>query len=100
MPGPKVADSPGLAEFCRAHRIRRLRLFGSVLHGASRPDSDVDLLVAFEPGVRIGYLGIVGLESDLAMVFGTRVDLRSAEELSSYFRQAVLDEAEVLYDAA
>jgi uncharacterized protein len=93
-------DLEKLAKFCRANGILRLRLFGSTLHGANRPDSDLDLLVEFEPERRIGYFGLAGLEIELSELTGSRVDLRSPQELSKYFRQQVLDEAEVLYDAA
>jgi len=93
-------DREALAEFCRAHRIRKLSLFGSVLHGTNRPDSDLDLLVEFEPDLRIGLFGVAGVEIELSELLGAKVDLRSPEDLSQYFRQAVIDEAEVLYDAA
>ena len=92
-------DMEKLAEFCRANGIQRLSLFGSRLHGTNRPDSDLDLLVVFEPKKRIGYIGLAGLEIELSKLAGTRVDLRSPQELSKYFRQQVLDEAEVLYAA-
>jgi predicted nucleotidyltransferase len=93
-------DREALAEFCREHGIRRLSLFGSVLHGTNRPDSDLDLLVEFEPHLRMGLFGFAGVEIELGDLLGARVDLRTAEDLSQYFRQQVLDEAEVLYDAA
>ena len=93
-------DPEVLAAFCRANQIRRLSLFGSTLHGTARPDSDVDLLVEFEPGKRIGLIGLAGVEIELSELVGKRVDLRSPQDLSKYFRQEVLDEAEVLYAAA
>ena len=90
-------DREALAEFCRAHGIRRLSLFGSVLHGTNRPDSDLDLLVEFEPDVHIGLISFAGLQVQLSDLLGRDVDLNTAQDLSRYFRQAVLAEAEVLY---
>jgi uncharacterized protein len=87
-----------LAQLCRRHRIRRLSLFGSVLAGLQRPDSDVDLLVEFEPGGEPGLLGMARIERELsALVGGRRVDLRTAEDLSPYFRDDVLRHAELTY---
>ncbi|MDE0071039.1 MAG: nucleotidyltransferase family protein [Caldilineaceae bacterium] len=87
-----------LAAFCRAHGIRRLALFGSALREDFGPDSDIDLLVEFEPDRIPGLLGIAGMEKELSELFaGRKVDLRTAEDLSPYFRQKVLDSAEVQY---
>ena len=87
-----------IAAFCRQHGIRRLALFGSALRGDFRPDSDVDVLVEFEPGRTPSLLGIARLERELSPLFGGRkVDLRTPEDLSRYFRQKVIEEAEVQY---
>ncbi|MCY4090952.1 MAG: nucleotidyltransferase family protein [Caldilineaceae bacterium] len=87
-----------LAAFCRAHGIKRLALFGSALREDFGPDSDIDLLVEFEPDRIPGLLGIAGMEKELSELFaGRKVDLRTAEDLSPYFRQKVLDSAEVQY---
>jgi len=88
-----------IAEFCRQNRIRRLALFGSVLRDDFGPDSDVDVLVEFEPDARVG-LRFFELEQELAEVFGRKVDLSTPGFLSRYFRDEVLAEAEVHYDAA
>jgi predicted nucleotidyltransferase len=93
-------DRDALAEFCRANGIRRLSLFGSVLHGTNRPDSDLDLLVEFEPDSPLGLLGLAQLEIDLSDMLGVSVDLRTPAELSRYFRDEVQAQAEVLYAAA
>ena len=70
-----------LAELCRRHGIRRLSLFGSVLRGTDRPDSDVDLLVEFEPGRTPGLLAMSRIEEELsALLGGRRVDLRTAQD--------------------
>jgi uncharacterized protein len=90
---------PGeLERLCRRSGIRRLSLFGSVLLGTDRPDSDVDLLVEFEPGKTPGLLAMARIESELsALLHGRRVDLRTAEDLSRYFRDEVARTAEVQF---
>lgn len=90
-------DRDVIAEFCQRHRVRRLALFGSVLHGDDRPDSDLDLLVEFEPAVQIGFIGLAAMQIELSNLLGRSVDLRTANELSRYFRDRVLAEAEVQY---
>ena len=86
-----------LASFCNTNGIARLAIFGSALRPDFRPDSDVDVLVEFEVGRTPGLLGISGMELELSRMFGRTVDLRTPEDLSRYFRQAVLDEAQVQY---
>jgi len=87
-----------LASFCREHGIRRLAIFGSALRDDFRPDSDVDVLVEFEPERTPSLLGIARLERELSPFFGGRkVDLRTREDLSRYFRQKIIEEAEVQY---
>lgn len=94
------SDPASLRAFCERHRIARLSLFGSVLKGTARPDSDVDLLVEFEPGASPGLLGIAAMEEELSRLLdGRRVDLRTPADLSRYFRDAVLREAAVQYAA-
>ena len=86
-----------LASFCQARGIRRLAIFGSALRSDFGPESDIDLLVEFEPGRTPGLLGIAGMELDLGHMLGRKVDLRTPGDLSRYFRAAVLEEAEVQY---
>lgn len=87
-----------LDELCRRHKIRRLLLFGSTLKGMNRPDSDIDLLVEFEPSTRIGLLDLAGIEIELSeMLGGKRVDLRTAQDLSRHFRDEVVRTAELQY---
>lgn len=90
-------DPGGLERFCRDNDIRRLALFGSVLGNRFRDDSDVDILVEFAPGARVGFLQLARLQDELSGLFGRRVDLRTPAELSRYFREEVLEAAEVLY---
>jgi uncharacterized protein len=85
-----------IAEFCRKHHIRRLSLFGSVLRDDFRPDSDIDVLVTFEPGQVVG-LRIVEIEEELAQLLGRRVDLVSEKYLNHRIRDSVLSAAEVQY---
>jgi predicted nucleotidyltransferase len=87
-----------LRRFCERHRIRRLALFGSELKGTSRPDSDLDILVEFEPGKESGLLRLAQMEEELsALVGGRKVDLRTPGDLSRYFRDEVVRKAEVQY---
>ncbi len=94
-------DSHALAAFCRQHGIRSLALFGSALREDFGPTSDVDLLIEFEAGRTPGFFGLFDLEEALGAFFGGRkVDLRTAEDLSPYFRADVLKSSRPLYDAA
>ena len=82
------------------HSVQRLSLFGSVQKGTSRSDSDVDFLVEFESGAKPTLLDLAGMEEELSeLLGGRRVDLRTANELSRYFREEVLRKAEVQYVA-
>ena len=97
MPRLAIAREP-LEQFCRKQHIRRLSLFGSTLSGTARPDSDIDLLVEFEPGCEPGLLGLAAMEAELATMLGGRhVDLRTPQDLSRYFRDDVLRTAELQY---
>ena len=95
----KIAIDPDMiADFCRRHHIRKLSLFGSVLRDDFGPESDVDLLVEFEPDHIPGLIRLAGMEIELTEVLGGRkADLRTAEDLSRYFRDEVLAEAELVY---
>ncbi len=87
-----------LAEFCHRNHIRRLSLFGSALRGDYGPDSDIDLLAEFEPGHAPGFIKLAGMERELSTMLDNRpVDLRTPEELSRYFRNQVIAEAEEQY---
>jgi predicted nucleotidyltransferase len=92
-------DRERLAGFCRRNHIRRLALFGSVLRDDFRSDSDVDVLVEFEPG-HVPGLRFFALERELSEILERKVDLNTPGFLSPYFRRRVLDEAEVKYDAS
>jgi predicted nucleotidyltransferase len=93
-------NQAALATLCRRHHIRRLSLFGSTLKGTARPDSDIDLLVEFEPGAHPSLFDMAGIEIELsALLGGRRVDLRTAQDLSRYFRSDVVRTAAVQYEA-
>jgi hypothetical protein len=88
-----------LAAFCKRNHIRRLALFGSVLRDDFGPDSDVDVLVEFDPA-HIPGLEFFDMQDELSEILGRKVDLSTPGFLSRYFRDQVLAEAQDLYDAA
>jgi uncharacterized protein len=93
-------DPEALASLCRRHHIRRLSVFGSTLKASAGPESDVDLLVEFEPRAKPGLIGMAGIEIELsALLDGRKVDLRTADDLSRYFREEVLRTAATQYAA-
>jgi len=85
-----------IAQFCLRHHISRLSLFGSILRDDFGPDSDIDVLVQFEPGCVPG-LAFFGMQDELGAILGRKVDLHTLGFLSKYFRDEVLTEAEVQY---
>ena len=89
-----------IAEFCKRHQVRRLSLFGSLLREDFGPDSDVDILVEFKPNTRMGLIQLSGLEIELGKIIGRKVDLNTPGFLSKYYRDQILTEADVQYDAA
>ena len=86
-----------IAAFCRRHHIRRLALFGSVLRGDLGPDSDIDVLVEFDPN-HIPGLAFFSMQRELSQILAREVDLNTPQFLSPYFRQQVQDEAAVIFD--
>lgn len=88
--------SERLADFCRKHHIRKLALFGSILREDFRADSDIDVLVEFQPGFVPG-LEFFAIEQDLSEIFGHRIELHTPKFLSPYFREKVVEEAETQY---
>ena len=87
-----------IAEFCRKNHVKRLAFFGSVLRDDFGPNSDVDVLVEFEPGAKVGFIKLAEMEMELEEIIGRKVDLNTAGSLSPYFRAEVLAEAEVAYE--
>jgi len=86
-----------ITEFCRKNHISKLSLFGSVLRDDFGPKSDVDVLVEFEPGAVVGLIRLAGMENELSKILGRKVDLRTAQDLSIYFRDEVAKSAKVAY---
>ena len=88
-----------LAEFCRKNHIRKLSVFGSAIRGRLEPDSDIDLLVEFEEGHTPGLFSIVRMEIELTELLDRKVVLRTPEDLSQYFRDEVVRNAKLQYQA-
>jgi predicted nucleotidyltransferase len=88
-----------IADFCHRHHIRRLAFFGSVLRDDFGPESDVDVLVEFAPGQVVGLLRMAAMELELSEIIGRKVDLRTPQDFSRYFRDEVVAGAEVQYAA-
>ena len=88
-----------LIEFCERNRIRKLSVFGSAMRGQLGPDSDIDVLVEFEQGHTPGLFSIIKMEMELTEMLGKKVDLRTPEDLSQYFRDEVVQNAKLQYEA-
>jgi predicted nucleotidyltransferase len=86
-----------LADFSKLYNIRKLALFGSVLRDDFGPDSDIDVLVEFDPKHIPGFFELMQMEEELSILFGRSVDLRTPRDLSRYFREEVIATAEVQY---
>jgi predicted nucleotidyltransferase len=96
-----MIDPAQLASFCRKHGVARFSVYGSALRVDFDPSrSDIDILVEFLPEVHRGLFKLVEMRQELAGMLGQEVDLTTPGSLSKYFRQNVLDSAEVLYDTA
>ena len=89
-----------LAAFCQRNHIHRLALFGSVLRDDFGPDSDVDVLVEFEPDARVGLMTLARMEIELSRLLGHRAEMHTVKGLNPHFRNEVLDSAEVQYEQA
>ena len=95
---PRISiDRQALAEFCRRNHICHLGLFGSVLRDDFRPDSDVDVLVEFEPGALIGFMALARIQRELSDVLGRPVDLVPRSGLKPVIRDSVLASEQVIY---
>ncbi|HLA04389.1 MAG TPA: nucleotidyltransferase family protein [Syntrophales bacterium] len=86
-----------IAEFCKKNHIMKLSFFGSVLREDFGPDSDIDVLVDFIPGMGPGFFGLSHMELELSDIIGRKVDLRTPNELSRYFRDEVVSSARTEY---
>ena len=95
--GNKQVDAPSLAEVCRRYGVKELSLFGSAVRGDLRPESDIDLMVEFEPGRRIGLIKFESLVEELESLAGRKVDLVTKRGLKPWIRPNVLRDAQVIY---
>ena len=97
--GDTQVDGPSLAEVCRRYGVHELSLFGSAARGEMRPESDIDVMVEFEPGVRTGLIKFESLVGELESLAGRRVDLVTKRGLKPWVRPQVLKDARVIYAA-
>ena len=86
-----------IKEFCKRHHIRKLSLFGSALRDDFSPESDLDILVEFDPAHIPGFIRLAGMEIELTEILGRKVDMRTAQDLSRYFRDEILNSSKVQY---
>jgi uncharacterized protein len=92
-----VLPDKKIQAFCQKHHIRKLSLYGSVLRGEAKTDSDIDILVEFHADHTPGLIRLAGIELKLSELLGRKVDLRTPEDLSRYFREEVINTAEAKY---
>ncbi len=97
-PGRIGLSKEQIAEFCRRNHIKKFAFYGSVLRDDFRPDSDIDVLVDFEQEAKMDLIRMAEIEIELSDIIGKQVDLRTPQDLSKYFRDKVITEAEVLYE--
>lgn len=97
--GDARIDSAKLAELCKRYGVKELSLFGSAARGEMGPQSDIDIMVEFEPGVRIGFLKFESLAEELEALTGRKADLVTKRGLKPWIRPQVLKDAQVAYAA-
>ena len=97
--GDSLVDGASLAEVCRRYGVKELSLFGSALRGEMSPESDIDIMVEFEPGARVGLIKFESLVEELESLAGRRVDLVTKRGLKPWVRPQVLKDARVIYAA-
>ena len=99
MVGIELPPKDRITSFCKQYHIRKLSVFGSVLRDDFGPDSDIDILIEFEPDSIPSFFKLIEMEEELTELFGRKVDIRTPNDLSRYFRDEVLESAEVQYVA-
>ena len=97
--GGAQVDAASLAEVCRRYSVKELALFGSAVRSDIRPESDIDIMVEFEPAVRVGVIKFESLVEDLAALVGRSVDLVTRRGLKPWVSPEVLKDARVIYPA-
>lgn len=95
--GNMQVDDSSLAAVCRRYGVKELSLFGSAARGEMRPESDIDVMVEFEPGVRIGVIKFESLIEELELLTGRRIDLVTKRGLKPWIRPQVLQDARLIY---
>ncbi len=90
---PIEVDKEQIAEFCRKHHLTKFAFFGSILTDHFEPDSDIDVLFDYDPEYSLTLFGVARMERELSELFGRKVDMRTAEDLSRYFRDEVVRNA-------
>jgi predicted nucleotidyltransferase len=95
--GEVQVDGGLLAQVCRQYRVKELSLFGSAARGEMRPGSDVDLIVEFEPGARVGLIQFETLADELKALLGREVDLVTRRGLKPWMRAQALKDARAIY---
>jgi predicted nucleotidyltransferase len=94
-----VLSNEEIQKFCQRHRIRKLSLFGSFLRDDFRPDSDIDILVEFEPEAHVTLFEMGAAQVELSEILNREVDLKTAGFLSPYFQQDVIRQAQIVYES-
>ena len=95
--GNTQVDDSSLVAVCRRYGVKELSLFGSAARGEMRPESDIDVMVEFEPGVRIGVIKFESLIEELELLTGRRIDLVTKRGLKPWIRPQVLQDARLIY---
>lgn len=100
MTRPEIQVSPKtLEQFCKRYRVRRLALFGSVLRDDFGSESDIDILVVFEPGAKVSFMTLGRMQRELSVIFERKVDLVPQEGLKPAIREAVITSSQEVYAA-
>ncbi|HPO12209.1 MAG TPA: nucleotidyltransferase domain-containing protein [Candidatus Hydrogenedentes bacterium] len=96
---PIQINQEDISDFCKRRHILKLSLFGSVLTDRFGPESDVDVLVEFDPDNIPTLFDVVEMERELSRIVGRKADIRTAKDLSRYFREEAVKSAVVQYAA-
>lgn len=90
-------DKNELDRLCKAYKIKSLSLFGSAVRDELKQDSDIDILIEFEKGCTPGLITFIGIQRELSLLIGKKVDLRTKGDLSRYFIDKVMNERRIEY---
>jgi predicted nucleotidyltransferase len=96
---PVAIPQADIVSFCKRHHIRKLALFGSIMRDDFRPDSDIDMLIEFEPNRAVSLFELGGMQQEISELLGREVDLKTSGFLSRYFRQQVVNTAYTVYES-